>query len=212
MFRSAREDSDVFNRLHLAGFEFIQPWNSLVYHLTGRGGQFQHGKITQEHSQKSEEWQKLMNNSTREFIRKWGTQVNHTPLMLPIIAPKYDIGFKAMNCNMELLRTLEPWCSKIYLDSGSDYMHDYKKEEQPNSDFDIDEKIKMYGNADLTNYHDIIVEFDCNQLTDHRLFILTNLSTMLKDSGEIGIMEYDIFKLNIKSLQSYEKDLIVYAE
>jgi glycosyltransferase involved in cell wall biosynthesis len=212
MFRSAREDSDVFNRLHLAGFEFIQPWNSLVYHLTGRGGQFQHGKITQEYSQKSEEWQKLMNNSTKEFIRKWGTQVNHTPMMLPIVAPKYNIGFKAMNCNIELLRTLEPWCSKIYLDSGSDYMHDYKKEEQPNSDFDIDEKIKMYGNADLTNYHDIVVEFDCNKLTDHRLFILTNLSTMLKDSGEVGEMEYDIFKLNIKSLQSYEKDLIVYAE
>jgi len=34
---SCREDSDVFNRLKLAGFEFVQPWNSLVYHLTGRG-------------------------------------------------------------------------------------------------------------------------------------------------------------------------------
>jgi len=212
MFRSAREDSDVFNRLYLAGFEFIQPWNSLVYHLTGRGGQFQHGKITQEHSQKSEEWQKLMNNSTKEFIRKWGTQVKHTPLMLPIVAPKYDIGFKAMNCNMELLRALEPWCSKIYLDTGSDYMHDYKKEEQPNSDFDIDEKIKLYGNADLTKYHDIVVEFDCRELTNEKFQILTNLSEMLKDSGEIGEMEYDIFKFKIKSLDTYEKDYVVYVE
>jgi len=54
ILHSAREDSDVFNRMSLAGFTFIQPWNSLVYHLTGRGGQFQHGRITTLDSAKSE--------------------------------------------------------------------------------------------------------------------------------------------------------------
>jgi len=213
MFRSAREDSDVFNRLSLAGFEFIQPWNSLVYHLTGRGGQFQHGKVTQEHTEKSEEWQKLMNNSTRDFIRKWGSQVRHTDLMLPIVAPKYDIAFVAYNCNKEMLRILEPWCGKIYLDlSDSDGMGEYKIEEQPNTDFDLDERIKLYGTNKISELHDICVEFDCNKLTNHRFHILTNLSAMLEDSGEIGEMEYDIFKLYISSLESYEKDYIVYAK
>jgi len=37
ILHSCREDSDVFNRMKLAGYKFIQPWNSLVYHLTGRG-------------------------------------------------------------------------------------------------------------------------------------------------------------------------------
>jgi len=37
VMHSCREDSDVFNRMALAGFKFRQPWNSLVYHLTGRG-------------------------------------------------------------------------------------------------------------------------------------------------------------------------------
>jgi hypothetical protein len=37
VMHSCREDSDVFNRMHLDGFKFVQPWNSLVYHLTGRG-------------------------------------------------------------------------------------------------------------------------------------------------------------------------------
>ena len=37
IMHSCREDSDIFNRMHLDGFKFIQPWNSLVYHLTGRG-------------------------------------------------------------------------------------------------------------------------------------------------------------------------------
>jgi hypothetical protein len=32
---------------------------------------------------------------------------------------------------------------------------------------------------------------------------------MLKDSGEVGEMEYDIFKFNIKSLNTYEKEIIV---
>ena len=31
---------------------------------------------------------------------------------------------------------------------------------------------------------------------------------MLKDSGEIGKMQYDIFDFEIKSLNTYEKDLI----
>ena len=96
-FASAREDSDVFNRLVLGGFELIQSWQSFVYHLTARGGQFQHGKLTKDHSQKSEEWQKLMNNSTREFFRKWGSSVNHDNLMMPIISPKFDIGFVVHN-------------------------------------------------------------------------------------------------------------------
>ena len=114
-FASAREDSDVFNRLYLDGFELIQSWESFVYHLTARGGQFQHGKLTKDHSQKSEEWQKLMNNSTREFFRKWGTSVQHDNLMMPIITPKYDIGFVVDNLNSyELLYHLEPWCSNIY--------------------------------------------------------------------------------------------------
>ena len=212
MFRSAREDSDVFNRLSLAGFEFIQPWNSLVYHLTGRGGQFQHGKVTQEHAEKSEEWQRLMNNSTKDFIRKWGGHVKHTDLMLPIVQPKYDIAFVAYNCNKHILSILEPWCSKIYLDYGSDYMHDYKVEEQPNTDFNLDERIYLYGNSKISELHDICVEFDCRELTDHRYHILTNLPAMLQDSGEIGEMQYDIFKFYISSLKTYEKDYIVYEE
>ena len=115
-FASAREDSDVFNRLHLAGFELIQSWQSFVYHLTARGGQFQHGKVTKDESQKSEEWQKLMNKSTREFFRKWGTPVLHNNLLKPIVPPKYDIGFVVKNCNEQILETLEPWCSTIYVD------------------------------------------------------------------------------------------------
>jgi hypothetical protein len=88
-------------------------------------------------------------------------------------------------------------------------MHEYRKEEQPNTAFDLDEKIKMYGNDDLTKRHDIIVEFDCNQLNSNNFQTIVNLSEILQESGEVGEMEYEIFKFNIKALNTYEKDLIL---
>jgi hypothetical protein len=35
-----------------------------------------------------------------------------------------------------------------------------------------------------------------------------NLSEILKESGEVGEMELEIFKFNIKLLDSYERELI----
>ena len=67
----------------------------------------------------------------------------------------------------------------------------------------------MYGNADITDYHDIVVEFDAQKLTQENFQTIVNLSKLLQDSGEVGEMEYDIFKFYIKSLKSYENNLIV---
>jgi len=202
-FASAREDSDVFNRLVLGGFELIQSWQSFVYHLTARGGQFQHGKLTKDHSQKSEEWQKLMNNSTREFFRKWGSQVLHNNLMMPIITPKYDIGFVIKNCNLNLLNTLEPWCSKIYVDCE---FGEYIINEQPNTTDILSKKI---FSAQAEKDNDVIIRFDGSKLTNDSFQFITQLPLVLKDSGDVGSMQYDIFEFEIKSLKTYDKELIV---
>jgi hypothetical protein len=53
------------------------------------------------------------------------------------------------------------------------------------------------------------VKFDCNELNQDNFQIIANLSEILQESGDVGEMELGIFKLNIKSLQTYEKDLIV---
>ena len=206
-FASAREDSDVFNRLVLGGFELIQSWQSFVYHLTARGGQFQHGKLTKEHSQKSEEWQKLMNNSTREFFRKWGSAVNHTNLMMPIISPKYDIGFIVHNIhNYNILYSLEPWCSTFYGDFPKDMLRMYIRDEQPNTTRNLKERVKDIGGEKNNN---ILIEFDSVKLTDENFNFLTQLPMILKDSGEIGEMEYNIFKITINSLETYEEENII---
>ena len=36
----SREDSDLFNRFSLNGYELIQSWDALVYHFTSRGSRF----------------------------------------------------------------------------------------------------------------------------------------------------------------------------
>ena len=209
-FASAREDSDVFNRLVLGGFELIQSWQSFVYHLTARGGQFQHGKLTKDESQKSEEWKKLMNNSTREFFRKWGSTINHDSLMMPIVSPKYDIGFVVDNCDVHMLNTLEPWCSTIYIDDDK-VINEYILNEQNNTMYNLKDRVMNTATViHETGYrHDIEVWFDAKKLTNESFQFITQLPLVLKDSGEVGEMEYDIFKFVIQSLKTYEEELIV---
>ena len=205
-FASAREDSDVFNRLALGGFELIQSWQSFVYHLTARGGQFQHGKLTTEHNQKSKEWQKLMNNSTREFFRKWGTPVLHDNLLKPIVPPKYDIGFVVKNCNLNILTNLEPWCSTIYIGHDFDAKH-YIDSEQHYTTDNLSEKICSIHSE---KQNDIIVRFDGNQLNEHNFNYIVKLSQILANDDEIetGTFTLDIFEITINNLQTYENELI----
>jgi len=210
----SKEDSDIFNRFVLAGYRLTQTWQGYVYHMTCRGSRFKDGALRNPAGQvfmkgrESSEWLAQNLRSTRNFIRKWGHFVKHDKLMYPIIPPKYDVGFKVYHTDINLLRELEPWCSKIYLDSGSDYRYTYVKEEQPNTQFNLGEKIKMYGIADITKYHDVVVEFDAQKLTAHNFQILVNLSEILKESGEVGEMELEIFKFKITSLNTYESNNI----
>ena len=204
IMRSAREDSDVFNRMILNEYELIQSWSSYVYHLTCRGGQFEHGILTKEHTQKSKDWQKLMHESTLEFIRKWGSVVLHDEYLNPIIKNKYDIGFIVNNCSEQLLSYLEPWCSKIYVDCN---YTNYINQTQSTTMYNLQDRIKnIYENK--TN--DILIEFDGRYINNERFnFITSQLSDILTDSAEIGEMEFDIFKFKINSLKTYQKNLIV---
>ena len=211
----SKEDSDIFNRFHLAGFKFKQTWDGFVYHMTCRGSRFKDGAMRNPAGQvfmkgrESDEWLIQNKKSTREFIRKWGHFVNHDSMMKPIVPPKYDVAFVAYNCTKELLSELEPWCSKIYLDlRDSDSLSEYVREEQPKTSFDLDERVKLYGTNKISELHDICVEFDCNKLNANNFQHLVNLSQILQDSGEIGEMELDIFKLYISKLDTYEKELI----
>ncbi len=188
----SKEDSDIFNRFVLAGYELIQTWEGFVYHMTCRGSRFKDGALRNPAGQvfmkgrESSEWLEQNLRSTRNFIRKWGHMVRHDEMMKPIIPPKYDIGFVVHNCNTQMLKELEPWCSDIYGDwvGHKGYgVNGYIKEEQPNTQFDLSKKIHSQH---IEPKNDVVIEFDCNLLTSQNFQILVNLSDILKDSGEVG--------------------------
>lgn len=209
ILKSAREDSDLFNRMALAGFEFKQPWNSLVYHLTGRGGQFQHGEITQEHEQKSKEWQKLMNNSTMDFIRKWGTQVFHTPLMKPIVVPKYNIAFVVTSCNYDTLRYLEPFCDRIYIEDEMQVLYSYYWDEfQKETEFDLSKRVLNLNTNDPDGENDIVVFMNnktLNQQDYENIPLLSRIAGQIDSPGIYGVGNLTI---KVNSIITYEKDYI----
>jgi hypothetical protein len=213
----SKEDSDIFNRFVLNGYNLIQTWKGFVYHMTCRGSRFADGAKRNPDGQvfmknrETDEWLKQNEKSTRNFIRKWGHMVKHDSMMKPIIPPKYDIGFKVAHCDKGILRDLEPWCSDIYgdwLGHKGFGVNQYIEEEQKNTLFNIKSKIHSWlVDRDVSN--NIVVEFDAAQLTNDNFQFLTQLPEIIHDSGEAGEMEYDIFKITIKSLETYEKELII---
>ena len=229
----SKEDSDIFNRFVLAGYKLVQTWEGFVYHMTCRGSRFKDGALRNPAGQvfmkgrESTEWLEQNLRSTRNFIRKWQHMVKHDEMMKPIIPPKYDLGFVVFNCDYNLLKELEPWCSCIYIEDVS-VISKYISDEQKNTDFDLKDRVKPYisgkdnkkndsvlrlnsrlkSNFEWKN-HGVLVKFDAKQLNANNFQHIVNLSEIIASSGEKGRLELDIFKFNIRSLKTYEKDLIL---
>ena len=211
----SKEDSDIFNRFVLAGYDLVQTWKGFVYHMTCRGSRFADGAKRNPDGQvfmknrETDEWLKQNQRSTRNFIRKWGHFVKHDSMMMPIIPPKYDIGFVVENCDLHALTALEPWCSDIYGDWVGHkglYVNKYIEEEQPNTDFSLSKKIHTQHSEPK---NDVVAYIDCSKLNQKNYPIIGQLSEILQDSGEIGEFDLDIFNIKVNSLQTYEKDLII---
>lgn len=205
----SKEDSDLFNRFVLNGYRVIQSWDGLVYHFTSRGSRFN------KHAgggagKNSQEWLYTTTKNGREFIRKWGASIKHDPLMKPIISPKYNIAYVVKNCNLQLLEALEPWCDRIYIEDTMQVLTDsYIEKEQPNTDFDLSKRVYTVEYNDPKLENDIVVEFDERQFNQQSFNIIQQLTEILKESGEVGEFELDVFRITINSLTEYQNDLIV---
>ncbi len=208
----SKEDSDIFNRFMLAGYEFIQTWDGFVYHMTCRGSRFKDGAKRNPDGQvfmkgrESDEWLEQNQRSTRNFIRKWGTMVRHNELLKPDVWPKYDIGMIVNNCTYEQLYGLEPYCNQIYLDHDTFYQ-DYLNEEGKNSGYDLGPKLLT---RDIKPFNDVLIEFDANELNQDNFYqIFLQFPKILEESGEPDSdFILDIFKVKIKLLDN-QVDLLV---
>ena len=192
------EDSDIFNRWILAGYEMIQSRDAFVYHLTCRGHRWNKGVGIV-----NDDYESTMNRCARDFIRKWGDWIQNDKFQFPIIHPKYDIGFIVKNCNQQLLHTLEPWCSTIYTDAER---MKYITLEQPNTKFYLRDRIKSLDNE---KNNEILIQIDGAKFTQQDFNYITQLSEIIQDSGEIGSFELNNLHIDIIQINTYEKDLII---
>ena len=193
------EDSDIFNRWILAGYEMIQSRDAFVYHLTCRGHRWNKGVGIV-----NDDYESTMSRCRRDFIRKWGDWIQNDEYQFPIINPKYDIGFIVNNCNLNLLQALEPWCSNVYVDNNRS---EYIDLEQPNSKFNLYEKILPIDNE---KNNEILVTINGNLFNQQDFQYIQQLSAILTDSGEpafhgeLGNITVEIFE----NMNTFEKELI----
>ena len=198
-FHSYHEDSDIFNRFVLSGYEIVQTWEGFVYHLTCRGGQFQDGveQVTTDSS-----FHTMRDRAFEHYLRKWGSPMYNDHYHHPIIPSKYDIAFRITNCKEALLKVLEPWCSAISSDAS---YAKWLEDEQNSTQFNMLKRVKPW-NAGLDN--DVVVEFDASKLTQQTFNLLHQLPQILANQEEVGEFELDIFRIKIKALNTYEDRLV----
>ena len=205
----SREDSDIFNRFLLAGYEPIQLWNAFVYHMTCRGSRY-NPKLTFI-GQESHEWLAHNKKSERNFTRKWGHMVKVDENLKPIVPHKYDITFVVGHCSEQLLEILEPWCSRIYCDTNNDKLiSNYIEKEQPNTMYDLTKRVFSVEQNPLNSEGDVIVEFNGQSLSGDDFKNFITILPFILDQGieEGGEYKYGIFDLKINKIRHYEEELI----
>ena len=183
-------DIDLCLRYKLLNTSLILSLDAIAYHFVSKSS-----RATKDHHE-------VEIKSIRNFIRKWGCLPQPVESLEPT---KYNIGFIINNCTQQLLEILEPWCNNIYVDCNT---NSYIDKEQPNTKFNLKNRIKPIINSSVVN--DIIVEFDNTRLTNDNFKLLQQLPEIIKQSGDIGKFELDIYNitinnLNIKNFTHYKK-------
>ena len=98
------EDSDIFQRWLLAGYELIQSRDSYVYHLTCRGHRW-----TEEIGENDSYFTQCEKSARLHYIKKWGSWIHNDHNQHPILVPVYNKKLVATNLSDEVLDHLSPW-------------------------------------------------------------------------------------------------------
>jgi glycosyltransferase involved in cell wall biosynthesis len=198
------EDSDIFQRWILAGYNLIQSRDAFVYHLTCRGHRWNDKVGT------DDDYFKIVSKrAQRNYLRKWKSWIKNDEFQYPIIPPVYNIAYLVKNCNLALLEAFEPWCDRIYIEDDMQVLYShYLNQEQQNTSYDLSKRVFNLKNNDPIGENNIVIEFDAHLLTQENIRILQQLPEIIKNSGSVGMFELDIFKLNIQHIDDLSHELI----
>lgn len=219
-FRRSREDSDVLNRLILAGNEIIQTWEALVYHFTctsSRGKDWFNPKNT-----KAQERVKLQEQADqielKKFIKKWGVFSHGQPI-------DYFYNIDAyLNINEDnpiKLDAIEPYFNNVYLQGGTEVETNKDYNVIANQLLNIKEKdwknySYLYNEPLLNNFSsgtpdsDILVTFNLSDINQEVFTsFIQNFQHIIHQTSDIGEFEYGNFRIEIKQKENIIKDKII---
>jgi glycosyltransferase involved in cell wall biosynthesis len=199
------EDSDIFQRWIMAGYELIQSRDAFVYHLTCRGHRW-----NEQVGQDDSYYKIVSQRAARNYLRKWGSWIRNDEFQYPIITPKYNIAYVVRNCTVDALAALEPWCDRIYIDDEMQVLTThYIDSEQSNTTYDLTKRIMVIGHNDPQGENDVVIEFDIKRMSHIDYRYLQQIPEILSQSDvEIGDFRLGNLQIYIAHLESYEKTLI----
>jgi glycosyltransferase involved in cell wall biosynthesis len=199
------EDSDIFQRWIMAGYELIQSRDSFVYHLTCRGHRW-----NEQVGKDDEYYKQVSNKAARNYIRKWGSWIANDEYQYPIIKPKYNIALVVKKCNYQLLELLEPWCDRIYIEDEMGVLQAaYYENEQKNTSYDLKKRVLTIEYNDPKAENDIIVELSRDSFIQEDFGLLQQLAEIIKSSGEPGEFSLGNLDITIHSMTEYQNGLVV---
>ena len=121
------EDSDIFQRWILAGYELIQSRDAFVYHLTCRGHRW-----NEKVGVNDDYFTKVEKNAREYYIKKWGSWIQNNEYQFPIITPVYKKKLVLTNGNPQLEEAL-----RIWFNEGEDIMVEVDGNNFTQQDFQI---------------------------------------------------------------------------
>ena len=180
------EDSDIFQRWMLHGYELIQSRDAFVYHLTCRGHRW-----TEEIGKDDDYFKNASAKAARNYIRTWGSWIDNDEYQRPILKPRYDIGIVVENCDANLLLSLEPWFNNIYVDQS--IIAEFIEYEQPKTELILEARVRP---IEEPKQNDILIYFDAKDTVD--LNIVPNIQVIIRESVDaIGTYEYNGLKIDV---------------
>lgn len=190
------EDSDIFQRFILAGYDILQSRDSLVYHLTCRGHKWtddtQLGKV-------DDSFNIAERNARLNYLRKWNSWIKNDEYHCPIVPPKYNTTAILKNAkHLSQLEALEPWFGKVILEEET-IANEYIKEQQPNTLLDMSHRVQIHTSVDLT-IDDVYVILDLSTFNSDDFSVILQLSYILQElsGSDSPEGEYELGNIKVK--------------
>ena len=207
------EDSDIFQRFVVAGYDVLQSRDSLVYHLTCRGHKWTDDTVI---GKVDDTWEEAEQNARKNFLRKWNSWIMNDEEHYPIIIPKYNTCLIADNVDsVEQLDNLEPWFCHTVIDSF-ELVAQYLYREQPNTILDMSERISSKEAEEYSDYG-VKIYIDLHQMTPEDYNNLGKMNLILQELLRSMSLEFNLsgeyqlgnIKVQVDSLENIVDSLIV---